>query len=59
MDAKYVYVGHIIKKSGNYGDIDDYINDEPEPTPQEVSERIKKELGIDTECGIQVFTHYR
>lgn len=58
MNGKYVYVGCVIKKSDNYGDIDDYINDE-EVTPEQVSQRIKDEFNIDVDCEMHVFTHYR
>jgi hypothetical protein len=59
MDGEYVYIGHVMQKSGNYGSMGDYVNSRPTPTPETVREWIKKEFNIDAECDTHCFTHYR
>jgi hypothetical protein len=59
MNGKYVVVGRVLQKSGNYGALDDFKDDRRKPSAAKVSEWIKRELGIDVKCSMISFTHYR
>lgn len=60
MSGEYVYVGHIIQKSDNYGGLGDYKNPTETPSAHEVQEAITRELGFENlHIAIHSFTHYR
>lgn len=59
MGGKYVYVGHVVSKSDNYGGMWDYTNKERKPSAKAVSARIFKEFNIEADCKPHTFTHYR
>lgn len=59
MDGEYVYVGYVLQKSKNYGNLTDYINPVTK-SPEQVSRYINDYLKIpDLECQLHAFTHYR
>lgn len=59
MNGEHVYIGHVLFKSGNYGSINDFVNEKIEPTPLYIEHLIKREFCLDVECEIHSFTHYR
>ena len=57
-NCKYVYVGYVTQKSGEYGDMDDNgVADFPDP--DKVCNWIYDVFGFSAPCRLHIFTHYR
>jgi predicted transcriptional regulator len=58
--GKYVYIGVVISKSKDYGDINDYTLDGYLPSNEEVSDQISEEFGVPFKLShLYYFTHSR
>jgi hypothetical protein len=58
MEGEYVYIGHVTKKSKNYGNLWDFKNHEKTPAAGEIQKMIKEQFGINRKCRKYTFTHY-
>lgn len=56
LNKEYVYVGFVVYKSKEDGDLDDFVS---ESTPNNVDNEIVKALGFTTETELLAFTHRR
>jgi len=59
MNGEYVYVGHILQKSGNYGRIGEFKSQGKNPSAKAVRKMMVDQLGLDRPCRRCAFTHYR
>ena len=58
MNKEYVYVGFVVYKSKDDGDLDDFVS-EIVPSPTAVKHNIAKAIGFETETELLAFTHRR